>query len=188
METSENVSDLNAALAKVQGEVENARKNSENPHFKSRYADLASILEILREPLSRHGISVTQSPEEFDGNFYLSTYIGHASGQWIKTRARLLTEKLTSQAMGSSISYMRRYTLASLFLIAQTDDDGNEASNCFIDDDKAALLETIAPLGSQLANKILTPLKISSYREVPEAKFTRVLKYAISESNNKAGE
>ena len=109
-----------------------AYKDATNPHFKSRYATLASVWDAIREPLSAHGLSVSQVLESAENGVGVAvrTLLLHTSGQWIASRYVMpITDKLTPQAMGSAITYARRYALSAIVGIApDDDDDGNAAS------------------------------------------------------------
>jgi hypothetical protein len=125
---SENINELAAALAKAQGDMANASKDKTNPHFKSSYADLASIWDAIRGPLSKHGLAVLQMPFEDDkGRISLETMISHSSGQFLSTTYCLPPTKGDVQGFGSAITYMKRYALTGLG-VAPEDDDGNAAS------------------------------------------------------------
>lgn len=128
MKTSEQINELAAALAAAQGEIDNAIADSENPHFKSTYADLASVRRAIRAPLAKHGLSIIQLPTTIEGKPWLTTRLLHKSGQWIEDACQLLVEKPTMQGLGSAITYMRRYATEAVTGIAEQDDDGNEAS------------------------------------------------------------
>jgi len=129
METSEEIAELATALAKAQGSISAAMKDSYNPHFKSKYADLGDVWEVARKPLSDNGIAVIQSPENCDsGNVLVKTMVIHTSGQWITSELEMPVDKNTAQGYGSAISYGRRYLLASLIGI-YTDDDDDGASD-----------------------------------------------------------
>lgn len=128
MNHSEQINELGSALAKAQGQIEGAKKDSENPFFKSKYADLASVWEACRKQLSDNGLSITQCPEESDNGIAVETMIIHSSGQWIKSRYTMPVSKLDAQAVGSAITYARRYALAAIVGIAPEDDDGNAAA------------------------------------------------------------
>jgi hypothetical protein len=121
--------ELFAALAKMQGEVENATKGSLNPHFKSKYADLAEVLNTVRPVLAANGLSVIQSPS-FDGAVcHVTTTIAHASGGYITGTMSCVPAKQDGQGVGSSTTYLRRYSLAAVCGIAQEDDDGNSSAH-----------------------------------------------------------
>jgi hypothetical protein len=127
MNKSESVKELATALAKAQGEVENASKSSVNPHFKSKYADLAEIINTVRPVFSSHGLSILQSPSFADGVASVETTLMHNSGEWISGVASCTVTKNDAQGVGSATTYLRRYSLAALACIAQEDDDANAA-------------------------------------------------------------
>jgi hypothetical protein len=127
-EQSENISDLAGALAKAQGKITGALKDSANPFFKSKYADLASVWDACRAALSENGLAVIQLTESDDSGVFVITTLAHASGQWMRSRLRLTPKDSTPQGMGSAITYGRRYALAAMVGVAQVDDDGNAAS------------------------------------------------------------
>lgn len=127
MNKSEQINDLATALAAAQGEIENASKNSANPHFRSRYADLAEVLNTVRPVFARFGLSVTQMPSYQDGFVSVETVLMHSSGQWISSTASAPASKQDAQGVGSCITYLRRYSLAAVAGVAQEDDDANAA-------------------------------------------------------------
>lgn len=121
--------ELFTALALAQGEIENASKNAANPHFKSKYADLAEVLNTLRPVLSRHGLSLIQSTE-FDGAMVsVVTVLGHKAGGYLTATASCVPAKTDAQGVGSATTYLRRYSAAALVGIAQEDDDGQSAAH-----------------------------------------------------------
>lgn len=125
---TENIADLAAALCKAQGEIEAADKDSENPHFKSRYADLASIISAVRGPLSRNGLCFTQSPSTAGSLVTVETTIWHQTGQYLKGYLTICCNDSRPQSIGSGISYAKRYALQSMLGVAsEDDDDGNAA-------------------------------------------------------------
>lgn len=130
---TEKIEALAEALAKAQGEIRGAQKDGTNPHLRSRYVTLESVWDACRGPLSKHGLSVTQTIERIDGTLYLVTTLLHASGQCIDSVfpwAPPGPEKgITAvQALGSYYTYLRRYQLAPLVGVTPTDDDdGNSA-------------------------------------------------------------
>jgi hypothetical protein len=127
MNKSEQINELATALAKAQGEIENASKNAANPHFKSKYADLAEVINTVRPVFSRHGLSVTQFPSFAEGLASVETVLMHSSGQWMSGLASAGVTKQDAQGVGSAITYLRRYSLAAVAGIAQEDDDANAA-------------------------------------------------------------
>lgn len=104
-------------------------KDSTNPHFKSSYADLASVWDACRDALSENGIAVIQTPHTDEAsNCHVVTMLTHASGQWVRDTFSLPPTKADPQGYGSAITYMRRYALAAIVGVAPEDDDGNAAS------------------------------------------------------------
>lgn len=121
--------ELFAALAKSQSEVENASKGSINPHFNSRYADLAELLNTVRPVYSENGISIIQETS-FDGSLVsVTTVLCHSGGGYVTSKASCVPAKSDAQGIGSSTTYLRRYSLASMTGVAQEDDDGTAASH-----------------------------------------------------------
>lgn len=121
--------ELFTALAKAQAEVENASKSSSNPHFKSKYADLAEVLNTVRPVFSKHGLSIVQAPS-FDGaRASVTTVIAHSGGGIIYSTASAVPAKSDAQGIGSATTYLRRYGLAAMAGIAQEDDDGQAAAH-----------------------------------------------------------
>ena len=153
MKTSEQIELLAAALSKSQATITAAAKDSRNPFFNSQYADLASVWDACRSPLTSNGLSVVQIPViVFRGEptfrtvrtqkgdertevqviceVSLITRLLHVSGQWIESELMCVLPKGDPQSIGSAITYLRRYGLAPLVgVVADIDDDGNAASH-----------------------------------------------------------
>ncbi len=127
MNQSESIADLAAALSKAQASITGALKDSANPFFKSKYADLASCWDACRKPLTDNGLAVIQTIEAGEGRAVLVTTLCHASGEWIKSYCPILTKDDSPQALGSAITYSRRYALAAMVGLAQIDDDAEAA-------------------------------------------------------------
>jgi hypothetical protein len=125
LKQSEAIDQLAAALSLAQGEIEDAAKDSVNPHFKSRYADLASVRAAIRGPFAAHGLAVTQFPiETASGGLGLATMLLHKSGQWLCGITPLVGRLDQPQAVGSALTYARRYGLSAVTGVATDDDDG----------------------------------------------------------------
>lgn len=123
MKKSDQLGELAAALSKAQGEISAAIKDTTNPFFKSKYADLAEVWSVIRGPFTKYGLSVSQGMEGDS----LTTLLMHSSGQWIESSTLLLYEKNTPQGLGSAITYNRRYALSAIAGVVQEDDDGESA-------------------------------------------------------------
>lgn len=129
MERSESIKELAMALSKAQGEIKPALKDSNNPFFKSKYADLASVWEVCRGPLSKNGLTVMQHPTAEGNIVSVETIVIHSTGEWISSKLTMVSKEQTPQGIGSTITYARRYSLSSIIGIAsEEDDDGNAAS------------------------------------------------------------
>jgi hypothetical protein len=120
---------LTTALIKSQKEIKNAAKDAKNPHFRNDYATLESVIEAVKDIANNNEIAIVQLQGRDERGDYLQTSLMHASGESLNSRCYLEIEKPTMQALGSAITYARRYNLASIFCITQEDDDGNRASS-----------------------------------------------------------
>lgn len=131
MNSSENINELAAAMAKFQAEVKPAVKGSSNPYFKSKYADLQACWDCCREALVKNGLSVAQGSRENNGEVVtIDTRLMHASGQWLESSLTMKPAKADPQGVGSAVTYGRRYSLAAILgLVADEDDDGNAATH-----------------------------------------------------------
>lgn len=126
MERSESIKEIANALCKFQQEVGKIKKSANNTFFKSKYATLSDILDVIQEPLSNSGLSVMQLPV---GENELETIVMHISGEFIASKYTMRPTKNDPQGVGSCITYQRRYALgAALSLNIDEDDDGNKAS------------------------------------------------------------
>lgn len=126
---STEINELAIALAKAQGKIQAAHKDSSNPYFNSKYADLASIWDAIRGPLSENGLSVVQLLHDAqNGRLGCETILLHSSGQWISSIMTLLPVKNDPQGYGSCATYIRRYMLMAIVGVAPEEDDGNQAS------------------------------------------------------------
>ena len=138
MEKSENCNEIFAAMSRAQAKMTGAKKDATNPHLNSKYADLQSVIDAIREPFTSEGLCISQCPEFENGLIKVTTMIGHTSGQWIKSTLsavptpmpkkrgseEISSEKVTLQAVGSAITYLKRYGLQAMGLIPSEDDDG----------------------------------------------------------------
>jgi hypothetical protein len=128
MQTSENLNELATALAKAQGQMGGAAKASENPYFKSKYADLGSVIAAAKEPLAENGLSYVQFPFSYNGEVGVTTRLMHSSGQWMESSFSIPATKPEAHLYGSIITYCRRFSLQSALGIPAEDDDGNAAT------------------------------------------------------------
>ena len=122
-------SGLYVALAMAQAEMGKALKDSNNPAFKSKYADLASVMDACMPALSKHGIAVLQPAFHDESGRYVKTIFVHGdSGESVECMVPLIVAKNDMQGYGSAVTYARRYGLMGMAGIAPEDDDGNAAA------------------------------------------------------------
>lgn len=122
------VDEFSKALCKAQGMMTGAVKDSANPFFKSKYADLSAVWDDIRKPFAENGISVVQMPCGGVDQVSVVTQLTHTSGQWMRSKLTMIPTKKDPQGVGSAITYARRYALAGMAGVYQIDDDGNKAS------------------------------------------------------------
>lgn len=127
-QTSEKTAHLMEALYKVQKEALHPLKNSENPHFRSSYANLESVLNTARETISGQGLTVVQLPLGGLDACRLLVRIQHISGEWLQWVFTAPLQRKDVQAVCAAVTYLRRYSLTSSFNMVDVDDDGNYAS------------------------------------------------------------
>jgi hypothetical protein len=133
MPTSPTIAALAAALVKAQSAMGGAKKDSTNPHFKTAYADLASVWDACRAPLANAGLSIVQlvsserlHPSEAT-HAIIETILAHSSGEWVSSTLAVPLTKSDAQGLGSAITYGRRYALAAIVGVCPADDDGEAA-------------------------------------------------------------
>jgi hypothetical protein len=139
MSETRSTAEIGKAFVAAFAEIHHAVKNADNPHFKSTFANLAQVLDVIRPVFAKHGLGITQLPGalRFEQGFVLvsiATTIIHSSGEMIGSTLEMpvvvdKNGKVTAHAVGSAISFGRRYALAAAVGITQVDDDGNAASD-----------------------------------------------------------
>jgi hypothetical protein len=128
MKTSESLDKIAPALVAAQKAMTFAKKDTTNPHFKSTFAGLPSVIDAVKGPLNENGIAFIQTPSPSeDGKLHLTTRLIHTSGQWIEDIAVCPLPKADPQGFGSASTYLRRYSLAAITGLYQDDDDGEGA-------------------------------------------------------------
>lgn len=126
---SDTIGALALALSKAQADITGALKDSANPFFKSKYADLASCWDACRKQLAANELAVIQTTDidDLTNRPILRTILAHSSGEYVKSITPILTKDDSPQAQGSGITYARRYALAAIVGLAQIDDDAEAA-------------------------------------------------------------
>ena len=177
MQKSESIKHIAAALNKAQAEMSGAKKGANNPFFKSKYADMNSVVDAVRIPFCNNGLSYSQFPTMQDNKVGVETILMHESGEWMSDILVLPMVKQDPQAAGSAITYAKRYALQSIAGIPSEDDDGNAASsqkapakqssqnanwyNSF-ENDKQFMLVDIQS-GAKTADMIISELKANGF-------------------------
>lgn len=128
IEMSSEIGSLAEALAKAQSVMKGAKEDASNPFYKSTYADLTSVWTACKESLSSNGLAIMQPTTMKDGVIFLVTMLLHSSGQWIKGFYPIMPVKNDPQALGSAITYARRYSLAALVGVCPAGDDDDAES------------------------------------------------------------
>ena len=191
---SESLDLLYTSLAKAQEEMETATTDKNNPFFKSKYADLTSIVRASRPFLSKNGLSVIQriTTNEED-NMYLKTRLCHMSGQWIESKMPINPVDWKIQSIGAYITYLKRYTLAAIVGVATddaNDDDGESAmdrnnnskkkKDTLSDEEVKEICFSLnrVPEYKQEIDSFLNKQKISNYKDMTRETYSKVLKNA----------
>lgn len=193
MQTSDEINEIASALAKAQGAIQNPSKTAENPHFRSKYADLAAGLNAVRQALSSNGIAVLQATRVAGDLLMLDTRLLHASGQWIQSEFLACRAGIPPQQVGSALSYARRYSLFALIGIAGDDDDdgntataghgtGNGKDEAFISDIQVAELRAKIDAVGADEQRFLRFLKVGALATLPIREFS----HAMAELDRKA--
>jgi hypothetical protein len=158
MNRSDSIKELAPALVKAQAEIKAALKDSTNPHFRSKYADLSSVVDAVKAPLLKHGIAFLQGVHDAENGVAVETVLLHSSGEWISSTLRIPASKQDAQGYGSAITYGRRYGLQAMCGVPAEDDDGNAASA------SAPQTSRITPVAGSLA--ALEPAEQAKAKEI----------------------
>ena len=128
MKHSDAINEIGASLALAQRQMKGAKKDAANPFFKSKYADLSSVAAACMDALNDQGVAVVQAPSTLpDGAVAVETMLLHKSGQWMSETVTGKPKDDGPQALGSVITYLRRYSLAAFAGVAPEDDDAEAA-------------------------------------------------------------
>jgi hypothetical protein len=120
---------LASAMAAAFGEIEGATKSANNPHFKTKYADITAVIEAIKPALIAHGLFFTQHPQPSENGITVETFLHHAGGESLSLGSLFVpANKNDAQGFGSALTYARRYALVTAFGVPVEDDDGNAAA------------------------------------------------------------
>ena len=187
MNRSEQINELLAALCKAQAEMRTAGKTSDNPFFKSKYADFNEIVKASRPALTNNGLSVMQIIRGTEDTQVMETVLGHSSGQYVVSEMKIAPLKTDVQSLGSYLTYLKRYSYAAIVgvCISDEDDDG-EAAVQEVRNEPAPILyitkEQLEQLDDELADApeikdtILEKMNIRSLHQMPRHSFMGALK------------
>lgn len=173
MESSESIKTLAAALAKALPDICKADKDKENPHFRSKYADLGNVVDAIKPALEKHGLTFTQICHDANNAAKIETVIIHESGEYLSCgTVSVPVSKADAQGYGSALTYARRYSLSAAFGVAPEDDDGNAAAKAA--PRKAPPKEQ--PKGEMAEVQISLGVELSEFCNHDEARMSEVLK------------
>jgi len=167
MKKSESIKELATALNKFQAECSGAKKDADNPFFGSKYANLEAVINCAKSALDNNGLAVSQFPIMDQGYCGVETILMHSSGEWISNTLLLACKKQDPQAMGSAITYARRYAYQSVLGIPSEDDDGEKSMS-----------RNQAPVKQQAPAPV-------QYQRISPAQATELM--TIAQSKSKAG-
>jgi hypothetical protein len=187
MNKSEQINELATALSKFQGEIRTVGFDSSNPFFKSKYASLAALVKIASPVLSKYGLAVSQIMETESA---VTTILMHSSGQWISSIISLKPVKDDPQGNGSAITYMRRYSYASILgLVSDEDDDGNAAStkhgNGYITESQLHIIRDNLIALNAPEEKFCHYLGVESLEVLPSSDFQKAMVAIKAKQGNK---
>jgi len=191
MQKSDSIAELAKHLAMFQAEVTNPANSADNPFFKSKYAPLNEILNLVRPILTRYGLSVIQAPSGDGENISISTVLLHESGEWIEFPPLVLkADKVTPQGAGSAITYGRRYALSAVLGISSEDDDGGnhvsqpqkeskkepkkEPNGDIISEAQQKRMFAISKGNAEVAKRVLMKYGYTSSKEVKKADYEKI--------------
>lgn len=190
---SREIGKLVEALAKAQNTMEEAKEDSKNPFFKSNYADLTSVWRACKNSLSTNGLAISQTTAFMGGQLFLVTTLAHSSGEWMKGYYPLYLSKQDPQAVGSAITYARRYALAAIVGVCKEgeDDDAEKAQDrkapkeLITDEQLKQLIKTV---GTDLEAKdiILKRFGAKAFNEIPKENFATMMTWLETRMKEKA--
>nr|MBF0684274.1 ERF family protein [Pseudomonas sp.] len=156
--------ELLAAFVKAQGSIEKATKDKANPHFRSKYADLGSVVDAIKPALEENGLGFIQKFHDDDKAIKVETIIVHSSGEQLSCGTLSIpVSKHDAQGFGSACTYARRYSLQAAFGVAPEDDDGNAATKAAPKRQEASQEPTKAPITDDRFGKALNAIGAGEY-------------------------
>jgi hypothetical protein len=174
-----------AAYVAAFAELEAATKTANNPHFKSKYADLPTVIDAIKPHLSKHGLAFMQMPKPSEGGVSIETILIHSSGDKLSMGVLFVpANRHDAHGFGSALSYARRYSLMTCFGLPQEDqedDDGNAAVKSqqvppikFINVNQFDELQKLVDYTRTDLALLCKHYKIKALKELPESRFDAV--------------
>jgi hypothetical protein len=170
---SESTDQIFTALAAAQGQFKDMKQSGYNPHFKSKFSSMSDRRKATKEALSANGLCLSSSSILEDGRYITTTLLGHKSGQWMKFPLSMKPQQDNPQAVGSVISYARRYGAEAILDLDASDDDDGEAAmtpkisstppkqdsfDIFNSTDKVQLAKLRGAIPAEVFNEVVTIL------------------------------
>jgi hypothetical protein len=174
-------------MAAAFGEIEGATKSANNPHFKTKYADLTAVIEAIKPALINHGLFFTQHPKPSEKGITVETVLHHTNGDHLSLGELFVpANKQDAQGFGSALTYARRYALVTAFGVPVEDDDGNAAAKGQsqqgavsppqrIDDAQWSELVQMMETAEANTAAFCTAYNIASLKELPVEAFPRAI-------------
>ena len=180
MKSSELINELANALCNAQGQMGGVVKDSSNPFFKSKYADITSVIKAIKQPFADNGLSYTQFPISNEDGVGVSTRLMHISGQYLEMEYTLPAVKKDPQAFGSAITYARRYALQSIAGIPVADDDAEAAmlrgdDNKKVNEDQVIAIKKLLDETKVDQPKFLSWVKVDKIENILAYDYERVV-------------
>lgn len=179
---------LASAMAAAFSQIEGATKSANNPHYKSKYADLGAVIDAVKPPLIANGLFFTQHPEPSDRGITVETWLHHAGGESLSLGKLFVpANKNDAQAYGSALTYARRYALVTAFGVPVEDDDGNAAAKgqsqqgtvsppAVVSDAQWGILTDLIEKTGTDARKFCEAYRIESVKALPADAFEKARK------------
>lgn len=170
---------LASAMAAAFAEIEGATKSANNPHFKSKYADITAVIEAIKPALIKHSLFFTQHPEPSENGVTIETVLHHAGGDTLSLgKLYVPANKKDAQGFGSALTYARRYALVTAFGVPTEDDDGNaavksQAAPKVVNDSQWAIITDLIEKTGTDARKFCEAYRIESIKALPSEAFPK---------------
>ena len=176
---SESIGKLALALSKAQNEFNKAISDNTNPFYKSKYADLSTVINATREALFLNEIALMQFVGGDQNSISVTTKLVHSSGEWIESTIKGKPAKQDCQQQGAVITYLRRYAQAAILNISQEDDDGNSQAKAYeavIDENQVKhIKEKLDYLNNGSEQALLKAYNLKSLKEIKKCKFAEII-------------